>query len=329
MALEVIDMTNFIIRRILQMIPLLFLVTFVSFGLINLGGSPLASLEINPRVRPEDVARLKEFYGYDQPWTTRYFTWLGNLLRGDFGNSQVNGRDVTGLILDVMPNTLLLSGLSLLLAFVIALPVGIISAVKRNSLFDRITTVLSVAGFSVPTVWFGLLAIILFSVKFREWGLPFALPVGGTKDQRGGGDLLDRAEHLILPVIVLAIPEIASWTRYIRSSMLEVIRQDYVRTADAKGLRQRVVLMRHAFRNALLPLVTLIGLSIPGLFGGAFIVENIFAWPGMGRMAVESIQRNDHTVVIGITLFFALLIILGNLIADILYAISDPRIRYD
>jgi len=322
-------MTMFIARRLVQMIPLLLLVTFITFGLINLGGSPVAGLEINPRVRPEDVARIREQLGLNEPWTTRYFTWLWNLLQGNFGNSLVTGRSVLGLILGAMPNTLLLSGLSLFLAMAIALPIGIYAAVHRNSLFDRGTTVASVAGFSVPSVWLGLLFIIVFAVKARDWGLPYAFPVGGTRELRGESGFLDRVEHMILPVSVLAIPQIAVWTRYVRSSMLEVIRLDYVRTAEAKGLQQRAVLYGHAFRNAMLPLVTLIGLSIPDLFGGAFIVENIFAWPGMGRLAVDAIQRNDHTVVIGVTLFFALLIILGNLIADVLYAISDPRIRYD
>lgn len=311
------------------MIPLLFLVTFITFGLINAAGSPVSGLEINPRVRPEDVARIKENLGLNDPWTTRYFVWVGNLLQGDLGISLVNSRPVLGEILNVLPNTLLLTGVSVALAIAIALPIGIYSAVNRNSIFDRITTVGAVAGFAVPTVWLGLLLIILFAVKFREWGMPYSFPVGGMRELRGESGLWDRIEHLILPVTALAIPQVASWTRYIRSSMLEIIRQDYVRTAEAKGLKERRVLYGHAFRNALLPLVTLVGLNFPELFGGALIVENIFAWNGMGRLAYESIQKNDHTLVIGTTLFFAILTILGNLLSDVLYAVFDPRIRYD
>ena len=322
-------MSTFVIRRLAQMVPLLFLVTFITFGLINAAGSPVSGLEINPRVRPEDVARIKENLGLNEPWTTRYFVWVGNLIQGDLGISLVNSRPVLGEILNVLPNTLLLTGVSVLVAIAIALPIGIYSAVRRNSVFDRITTVGAVAGFAVPTVWLGLLLIILFAVKFREWGFAYSFPVGGMRELRGESGFWDRVEHLILPVTALAIPQVASWTRYIRSSMLEIIRQDYVRTAEAKGLKERRVLYGHAFRNALLPLVTLVGLNIPELFGGALIVENIFAWNGMGRLAYESIQKNDHTLVIGTTLFFAILTILGNLISDVLYAVFDPRIRYD
>lgn len=322
-------MSTFVVRRLAQMIPLLFLVTFITFGLINAAGSPVVGLEINPRVRPEDVARIKENLGLNEPWTTRYFVWIDNLLQGDLGISLVNSRPVLGEILNVLPNTLLLTGVSVAVAIAIALPIGIYSAMNRNSIFDRITTVGAVAGFAVPTVWLGLLLIILFAVKFREWGMPYSFPVGGMRELRGESGLWDRVEHLILPVTALAIPQVASWTRYIRSSMLEIIRQDYVRTAEAKGLKERRVLYGHAFRNALLPLVTLVGLNFPELFGGALIVENIFAWNGMGRLAYESIQKNDHTLVIGTTLFFAILTILGNLLSDVLYAVFDPRIRYD
>jgi peptide/nickel transport system permease protein len=322
-------MTTFILRRFAQMIPLILLITFITFGLINAAGSPVAGLEINPRVRPEDVARIKENLGLNEPWTTRYFVWVGNLLQGDLGISFVNSRPVLGQILAVLPNTLLLTGVSVFVAIALALPIGIYSAVHRNSLFDRLTTVGAVAGFAVPTVWLGLLLIILFAVKFREWGMPYSFPVGGMRELRGESGFLDRVEHLILPVTALVIPQIASWTRYIRSSMLEIIRQDYVRTAEAKGLRERTVLYSHAFRNALLPLITLVGLNLPELFGGALIVENIFAWNGMGRLAYESIAKNDHSLVVGTTLFFAVLTILGNLLSDILYAVFDPRIRYD
>lgn len=287
----------------------------------------MAGKELNPRIKPEDLDRMAHNLGLDRPVHERYFVWLGSLLRGDLGVSVSNGTPVLDRVLNVMPNTMLLSFLSVALALAIAVPVGVLAAVKRNSIFDRVATMLSVAGFAVPTVWLGLMFIILFAVKFREWGLPY-LPVGGVRDLRGGGNFTDRVEHLILPVLALTIPQLAGWVVYIRSSMLEVIQQDYVRTASAKGLNKRVVLYSHAFRNAMLPLITLVGLGIPELLGGSLIVENVFAYPGMGRLTINAVTEGDFTVVMGTTLFFAILVILGNLLADILYVVFDPRIRY-
>ena len=322
-------MAAFVLRRLLQMIPLVLGITFLTFAIINLvPGSPLTAYEFNPRMSPEDVQQIQENLGLNEPWPKRYVIWLGNLVQGDLGISLVNYTSVRTRILNVLPNTLLLSATSIGLAISLAIPLGVYSAVRRNSWFDNAVTIGSVAAFAVPTFWLGLLLIILFSVKFREWGLPY-LPVGGMSEARGESGILDRIEHLILPTVSLALVQIAGWTRYIRSSMLEVIRQDYVRTARAKGLRNSVVVYTHAFRNALLPLVTLIGLSLPDLFGGALFIETIFAWNGIGRLAVAATQQNDYTLIMGITLMFAVLTILGNLIADVLYAVLDPRIRYD
>lgn len=321
-------MTAYITRRLLQMIPLLFGITLVTFVIINAAGSPLNDLEFSPRVRPEDIQRLRENLGLDEPLYTRYFVWVSHLLRGDLGYSMINFKPVHTRILEVLPNTLLLSGLSAVLAFFLALPIGIYAAVRRNSLFDRLATILAVAGFAVPTVWLGLMLILLFAVQFREWGLP-SLPVGGVRDLRSGGGFLDRVEHLILPVTALTIPQLAGWIVYVRSQMLEVIRQDYIRTATAKGLKDRAVLYGHAFRNAVLPLITLVGLSVPDLFAGSVIVENVFAYPGMGRLVITAVGDKDHTLVMGTTLFFAVLVIIGNLLADILYAVADPRIRLE
>ncbi len=321
-------MTAYITRRLLQMIPLLFGITLVTFIIINAAGSPLNDLEFSPRVRPEDIQRLRENLGLDEPIYKRYFVWVSHLIRGDLGYSMINFKPVHTRILEVLPNTLLLSGLSAVLAFFLALPIGIYAAVRRNSLFDRLATILAVAGFAVPTVWLGLMLILLFAVQFREWGLP-SLPVGGVRDLRGGGGLLDRLEHLILPVAALTIPQLAGWIVYVRAQMLEVIRQDYIRTATAKGLKDRAVLYGHAFRNAVLPLITLVGLSVPDLFAGSVIVENVFAYPGMGRLVITAVGDKDHTLVMGTTLFFAVLVIVGNLLADILYAVADPRIRLE
>ncbi|MGE3798499.1 MAG: ABC transporter permease [Thermomicrobiales bacterium] len=321
-------MGAFIIRRLLQMIPLLFGITLITFVIINAAGSPLSDLTFNPRVTPADQERIRENLGLNDPVHERYFIWVKNVFQGDLGYSLINFRPVSDRILEVMGNTLMLSGVSLLISLLIAIPLGIYAAVHRNSVIDRVVNIVAVAGYAVPTVWLGLLLIIVFAVKFNEWGY-YSFPVGGVRDLRSGGGFWDRIEHLVLPITALVIPQIAVWLIYIRSNMLETIRQDYVRTAAAKGLSAKVVLLRHAFRNALIPLVTLLGLGLPDLFAGALIVENVFAYPGMGRLTISAIGDKDHTMVMGITLVFAFLVVIGNLLADILYAVVDPRIRLD
>lgn len=321
-------MGRFILVRILQMIPLVFGVTLLTFAIINLvPGSPIADLEFNPRARPEDRERISENLGLNEPMHERYVIWASNVVQGDLGLSLQNFIPVRDRIFDVMPNTLILTLSSTIFALAISIPAGIYSAVKRNSIFDNFTTIFSMAAFAMPSFWLAFLLLILFGVKFREWGL-YGMPTSGVYDLRGGGGFFDRFEHLILPTLALGLVQLAAWTRYIRGSMLEVIRLDYIRTAEAKGLRNRAVLFGHAFRNALLPLVTLVGLSLPDLFGGAFIVETIFAWNGMGRLAVDAARQNDYTLVMGLTLMFAVLTLVSNLIADVLYAVMDPRIRY-
>jgi peptide/nickel transport system permease protein len=311
------------------MIPLLLGISFLVFSLLNLvPGSPTDQFEFNPNIKPADLARIKSNLGLDAPWYERYFIWLGNAVQGDFGISFRNYVPVVDSIKNALPNTLLLSVVSLAIALLFAIPVGVISAIKRNSLFDRVMTVLSTAFYSVPTIWLGMLMIILFAVKFNSWGLP-SMPVAGTHNLRGGGDLWDRIVHLIMPATALALVSLAGWTRYIRSQMLEVIRQDYIRTAQAKGLRQRATIMGHAFKNAVLPLVTLVGLTIPDLFGGALIVENVFGYQGIGQLTITSLSSNDYSVAMACVMMLALLTVIGNLIADILYGVLDPRVRYD
>ena len=321
-------MAAFALRRILQMIPLLLGVTIITFVVINAAGSPVSSLQFDPKIKPADRERLQQSLGLNEPVYKRYFIWIGNVVQGDLGDSLVNHQPVTKRILAVLPNTLLLSGVSLVFSLLVAVPIGIIAAIKRNSFFDRFANIGAVACFAIPTVWLSLLLIILFAVKFNAWGLP-SLPIGGVTDLRNPGGVGDRFKHLILPVLALSLPQIAGWIVYVRSSMLEVIRQDYMRTATAKGLQSRTVMLRHGFRNAALPLVTLIGLSFPELFGGALIVENVFAYNGMGRLTYDAVLKNDYTVIMGTTLMFAALIMIGNLLADLLYAVVDPRIRYD
>jgi peptide/nickel transport system permease protein len=321
-------MGRYVIRRILIMIPLLFGITLMVFAIINLApGSPMAEFEANPRMSPKDIERIANNLGLNEPWYKRYVIWVGNLLQGDLGYSYINGASVTKQILTVLPNTLLLTLSATFFALIFAVPLGIYAAVRRNSLFDNVIYVVASAAAAIPTFWLGFLAIILFAVKFNEWGLP-SFPVGGTKDFRGESGLLDRIHHLILPAFSLGLLSLAGWLLYIRASMLEVIRQDYIRTANAKGLGERVVLYGHAFRNALLPLVTLIGLTLPELFSGAFLIETIFAWNGMGRLSVNAATSSDYTVIMGTFLLFAVLTLVANLLADVAYALIDPRVKF-
>ena len=322
-------MTAYILRRLLMLVPLILGVTFLTFAIINLmPGSPITNLRANPKVRPEDAARIERQLGLDKPWPVRYVRWLGQLARGDLGVSMHNRTPVRDRILGVLPNTLLLSIASLVVALALAVPLGIYAAVRHRTWFDHTATIGAVAMFAMPTFVLALLLVIVFAFKFSEWGLP-ALPVGGMTDSRGGGGLFDRLQHLILPTASLALIQVGVWSSYIRSSMLEVLRQDYVRTARAKGLADRLVIYGHAVRNAFLPLVTLVGLSLPGLFGGAVITEAIFAWNGMGRLTIEAVGRRDYTMMMGTTLMFAVLTMVANLFADVMYAVLDPRIRLD
>ncbi|MEA2527385.1 MAG: peptide/nickel transport system permease protein [Thermomicrobiales bacterium] len=310
------------------MIPLLFGITFLTFALINLiPGSPIQRFEFDPRARPQDIENIRRNLGLDKPWPLRYVYWVRDAVQGNLGYSLINAKPVTDRIVSRIPNTLILTATSLLIALLFSMPLGIYAAVKRNSWFDHLVNVGSTAVFAIPTFWLGLLMIILFSVKFKEWGLP-SMPASGTHDFRGGGGFFDRLEHLIMPAVALALVQLAGWTRYVRSSMLEVIRQDFVRTAEAKGLRDKSVLYVHAFRNAILPLITLMGLTLPDLFAGAFFIEVIFAWNGLGRLTVDALNQRDYTLIMGVFTILSFLTLLGNLLADVLYAVFDPRIRY-
>ncbi|MFT4038382.1 MAG: ABC transporter permease [Thermomicrobiales bacterium] len=320
-------MIAYVARRLLQMIPLILGVTFLTFAIINLmPGSPVMRLRDNPKIRPEAAQMLEKQLGLDQPWPVRYVKWLGDLARGNLGTSLYNQLPVADRIWAAIPNTLLLAVTSLVLALAVAVPMGVYSAVKHGSGFDRASSVSAVALYSMPDFWLALLLVILFALKFKEWGLP-SLPVGGMTDARGGGDLADRLKHLILPVAALSLVQIGSWAAFFRSSMLETLSQEYIRTAKSKGLPQRTILYLHAFKNAFLPLITIVGLALPGLLGGALFIETIFAWPGMGRLTYEAVGRRDYTMIMATTLMFSVLTMLSNLIADVLYAVLDPRIR--
>ena len=322
-------MTAYIIRRLLAMIPILLGITFLSFALINLiPGSPVLRLRDNPKIRPEAAAELERQLGLDKPWPERYVYWVGDLLRGDLGVSLYNRLPVADRIWASIPNTLLLAVTSLAFALLIAVPLGVYAAVKHRSLFDHVATVSGVAMYAIPDVWLALILVWVFALKANELGLP-SLPVGGMVNPRGGGDLLDRVKHLLLPMIALSLAQIGGWSAIIRSSMLEVLSNDFVRTAKAKGLSSRVVYYVHAFKPAFITLLTLVGLALPGLIGGAVIIETIFAWPGMGRLTFEAIGRRDYTMIMATTLMFAVLTMLSNLLTDVAYVTLDPRIRLE
>jgi peptide/nickel transport system permease protein len=324
-------MGRFLVRRLLQSIPVFFGITLLSFALIHaVPGGPTARLELDKDIKPEDVARIKANMGLDRPVWIQYLIWVGvwpnsqgqvsGLLQGDLGISYIDQTSVSKSIMDRLPNTLLLSVTSLLISFGLALPVGVWSAMKQYSLFDNVSTVLSTAGVSIPAFWFGLIGILIFSVKLR-W-----LPSGGMYTLGKEKTLGDLLKHLIMPATILSILSVAGWNRYVRASMLEVIRQDYVRTARAKGLREGWVIVRHVLRNALIPVATLMGLSLPGLVGGSLITETIFGWPGMGRLAYHAATKRDYPIIMGALVMGTVLVIVGNLLADVAYTFLDPRI---
>jgi peptide/nickel transport system permease protein len=321
-------MGAYILRRLLGVPPLIIGITIVTFLIIHATpGSPVDNLKLNPEIKEEDLRSIMRTLGIDRPLHEQYLGWVGQLAQGDLGISLKTYQPVRNQILDRLPNTLLLTSMSLVLALLIALPLGVIAAVRRNSILDYLIVSGATLAQAIPSFWLGLMLIIIFAVQFRAWGLP-ALPSGGTRTLPDGGGALDRISHLILPVITLSAVQIGGWMRFIRSQMLEVIRQDYVRTARAKGLRDRAVIMGHAFRNAALPLITLVGLTLPQLFGGAVVVESIFAWPGLGSLAIDAATNRDYTVVMGTVLFISVITVLANLLADISYSLADPRVHY-
>ncbi len=316
-------MTQYILRRLIQSAFLLLVLSALFFAMISaVPGGLLSAYSENPDMTPEDLARLRAKYGLDDPVIVRYGKWLLNMARGDFGNSFTSKRPVLVEIRDRLPNTLLLTSISLVVTLLIAIPLGILSAIKQYSLFDQIATTLTFAGQSLPVFWFGLLLIIVFHVKLG-W-----LPGSGMATLGAPFSLMDRIRHLVLPVTMLALVMAAGYMRYMRSAMLEVINQDYIRTARAKGQVERVVIFKHALRNALIPLVTLVALDIPFLFSGALFTERIFAWPGMGRLYYDAATKSDYPLLMALLMIVAALIVLSNLLADVLYAYLDPRITY-
>ena len=322
-------MRAFLLRRLLQNAILLLFISVIVYGILYLvPGGPFDQLNFgatSATAAAAQVKRLNELLGLDRPLYERYWTWLTKALVGDWGMSWTVafGQPVGRLIESRLGNTLLLMGLSAVFSLAIALSIGIISAVRPYSIWDYLITAFSFFGLSMPTFWFGVMMLIIFSVVLG-W-----LPAGGAITPGKANDIVDRIRHLIMPVVVLSLVQVAGQSRFIRSSMLEVLKQDYIRTARAKGVPWARVVLTHGLRNAILPVITLLGLEIPQLFGGAIITETIFTWPGMGRLFFEGISKNDWPLVQAITMLSAFLVVGGNLLADLAYAVVDPRIRYE
>ncbi|MGO4175473.1 ABC transporter permease [Bosea sp. TAF32] len=313
-------MIGFLIRRLGQSLLLLLIVSMIGFAILHLApGGPLSQFAAGGDMTQADLDRIAEQLGLNRPLPIQYIEWLWRMLSGDWGRSYRDQQPVLHVITSHLGATFELMLTSTLLAMAIGAWVGILGAIKRYSLFDAMATVGAMVALSIPTFWFGLVVIYVFSV-----GLGW-LPAG-NRYTVGDGSLLNQVHHLIGPCIVLALVSTAVWSRYMRSSMLDVVNQDYIRTARAKGVPERQILVRHALRNALLPMITITGLHVPTLLSGALVTETVFAWPGMGRLFLDSISYRDYPVVMGILMFSAVLVLLGSLIADLLYGVADPRI---
>ena len=343
-------MGRYIIRRLLQAIPLLFIISIMIFVLLQSSGDPLATMGGRRVTRPEDRARLARIMGLDQPIYKQYIYWLiGNdwvqidvdndgildaygqrkgVLRGDFGMSLVNrGKSALELILERIPNTLILMIPAEIIILLFSLIIGIYSALRQYSLSDQIITAGSFVGYSMPIFFVALASMYIFAVNFRKWGLPY-LPTVGMFDPKVGKTLGQVVSHMVLPIFSMSLVSISGYGRFVRSQMLEVISQDYIRTAYAKGLSERMVLIGHALKNAAIPFVTLVGIDIPFLLGGAVVTETIFGWPGMGRLFIDHLTRYDTPVVMGILMMISLAVVIFQLVTDIVYGWLDPRIRY-
>ncbi len=327
-------MGRYIARRLLQLIPVLWVISVIVFVLLQLTpGDPVAALEDNPNITAEDRERYAESLGLNDPLHIKYLKWSKNLVTGNWGISIATKRPVLEEIWTRFPNTIQLMLVAQITTLTLALPIGIISAVKQYSIFDHLATSFAFIGQSIPVFWFGLLLIMIFSIMLKTpEGMPF-LPSGGMYDLRlydqATAPLSNRLRHMILPVTMLTMFGAGRYTRFMRSSMLDVLHQDYLDTARAKGLKERVVIMLHALKNAAIPVITVLALELPLVFGGAVFTETIFSWPGMGRLFIRSVERTDYDLVMGVVMINALLILLFNLLADIIYAYLDPRVRYD
>jgi len=321
-------MKNYIIRRILQMIPVFVGIIFILFALLEMSpGTPVSHM-MNPKMTVEQKQELLTKMGLDRPWYERFITWFKEAAQGNLGQSVKHKKPVTEVIKDFIGPTLLLSLTSLLFAVFIGIPIGILSATKQYSFADNALTVFSLIGISLPAFFFALLLLKYFAVDIQIFPL-FGLQNATLRSNNGFVKFMDIAWHLVLPTLVLGLSQAATFMRYTRSSMLEVIRQDYIRTARSKGLKEKVVIYKHALRNAMIPIVTLLAFSIPGLLSGAVMTETIFALPGLGKTSVDASMTKNIPLILGINAMLAMLVLLSTLIGDIMYAVVDPRVRYD
>lgn len=320
-------MLKYILRRLLHMIPVILIISIVIFGIVKMAPGDPVGTNLDPKATAEQRAAERARLGLDKPLPVQYWNWLTRSIKGDFGDSYIYKKPVSDVVPNFIWNSFLLNIVDFILAFLISIPIGIICAVKQYSKTDNFWTVFSIIGISMPSFFFGLLLIYIFSVKLN------AFPINGMvtpgKNATGWGHIKDVMHHIFLPALVLVIGSMASLVRYTRTSMLEVINQDYIRTARSKGLTEKVVIYKHAFRNALIPIMTIIGFWIPGLFSGAVILETTFVWPGIGNVMMDAISARDYNLIMALNMFFALLTLLGNLLADIGYALVDPRIKVE
>jgi len=324
------------IRRLLQAIPLMLFISIILFTILHfMPGGPLAPYMQNPHITAADIARLRHNFGLDRPAYVQYLAWLGAYVRGDWGWSTMNSTPVTVAILQRLPATIELMGVSLAVSLVIGLAFGILAAVKPYSLWDYFVTTFAFFGMSMPTFWFAIILQIVFAVAgvhfripFSDYRIDFNLPSAGRYDTDGGG-FVDGLRHLILPVTVLSLIQIATWSRFTRASMQEVLHTDYMRTAAAKGLGFWKIIFKHGLKNALMPVVTVLALTLPGVVGGALITETIFAWPGAGRLFYTALQQQDFSLLMGYLVLISVLVVIFNLVADLAYGWLDPRVKYD
>lgn len=327
-------MRTFIVRRLLGAVPLVLGIATVIFFVVNLAPGDPALRFLNPNMSPETIEQIRVNLGLDQPVHIRYVRWIGALARGDLGYSFTYNRPVLDIIKEFLPNTLFLSISAIGVAFVLGILLGIVQAVRQYSLLDSTASIVGLFFYSMPSFWLALMMVLVFSLFAYTWQWPIRFPASDIQsvDYAFLGPVekvQDRLLHLTLPATSLALVLAAGIARYTRGSMLEVIRQDYVRTARAKGLSEPVVIFKHALRNGLIPVITLVGLYLPFLFSGTVFIESVFAWPGMGKLVVDAIGQRDYPVIMGGSLIFASMVVVGNLVADVLYAVVDPRIRYD
>ncbi len=314
---------QFLLRRLLGVVPLLLGISLLLFIIIHLApGGPLDAYVDNPSVTPEALAQIKVAYGLDQPLPIQYLKWVKSLAQGMWGYSIRSGRPVTTEIADRLGATLLLGGAALILSMSLALPIGIVTAALRRSAWDHALTFLSFAGISVPVFWVALMMQLLFAISLG-W-----LPVAGY-ETIGSSGVLDRVRHLAMPAVVLSLATVAAWSRFLRASMVDALGQDHIRTAYAKGHSTMGVLIKHALRNALLPFVTVVSMEMASIISGAVITETVFAWPGIGRLFVESMDGRDYPVLMALMIMGSAALVLANLAADVVYGLIDPRIRYD